>query len=102
MHAKRGLGIGLGLLVLGAITLPSLPGAAEASNSGGLDFDKQCYVVGEHPTVSVTGRSFDPGLNLEFQLLKGEAVVQRFPVTTDAEGRFSLSFPNPGETLSTH
>jgi hypothetical protein len=91
----------LALLAAGALalTLASLPAAAESTNGGRIAFDKSCYVVGEHPSVTVTGSSFDPNLNLELRLKKGDAVVQTTAVTTDAAGGFTLSVANPGETL---
>jgi hypothetical protein len=88
------------LLAIGGLAATSFPAAAESLNSGRIEFDKSCYVVGEHPTVTVTGSSFDPGASLQFQLKKGEAVVRTVSVTADAAGGFSLSVPNPGEEVS--
>jgi hypothetical protein len=87
-------------LAAGGLVLVSVPAAAESLNSGKIEFDKRCYIVGQHPTVTVTGSSFDPGVSLQFQLKKGDAVVRTTPVTADAAGGFSLSVPNPGEQLS--
>jgi hypothetical protein len=102
MFLGRGLGVRLGFVAIGglALALASVPAAAESINNGKIEFDKSCYVVGEHPTVTVTGSSFDPGLSLQFQLKTRDAVVQTVAVTTDAAGGFSLSVPNPGETVS--
>jgi hypothetical protein len=86
-------------LAIGGLALVSFPAAAESLNSGKLEFDKSCYIVGEHPSVRVTGSSFDPGVSLQLQLKKRDAVVRTVPVTADAAGGFSLSVPNPGEEL---
>jgi hypothetical protein len=99
MAAGRGLGTSFGAFVIAVIVLPGLPAAAESFNRGALDFDKRCYVVGAHPTVGVSGSSFDPGLNLELRLKRNETVLQTLPVTSDGEGRFALSLPNPGEPV---
>ena len=82
------------------LALCGAPASAQDINTGKLAFDKACYVVGEHPTVTVTGSSFSPGASLALVLKKFTTVVQTLPVTTDAAGGFTLSIPNPGEELS--
>lgn len=107
MLARRGIGVCLGLLAIGALAFASSTAADESLDPGKIEFDKSCYIVGEHPTVTVTGSSFAPGVSLQFLLKKwtGEgtgrslAVVQTIAVTADAAGGFSLSVPNPGEEL---
>jgi hypothetical protein len=99
MLARRGLGVIVAVVTVGGLASTSFPAAAESLNSGKIEFDKSCYVVGEHPTVTVTGSSFDPGLSLQLLLKRRDTVVRTIPVTSDAAGGFSLSLGNPGEEL---
>jgi hypothetical protein len=81
-----------------ALALTASPAAS--LDTGKIEFDKLCYVVGQHPIVTVTGSSFAPGASLQFALKKGDAPVHTHSVTTNAAGGFVLSIPNPGEWLS--
>lgn len=88
-------------LVLVVVTCVALATPGPASASGNIEFDLSCYVVGEHPTVTVTGAGFIPSstlsLNLEKWVSGDKQVVQSFPLTVDAAGAFTLAFSNPGE-----
>jgi hypothetical protein len=83
----------LAILVVIAVGLPAV---AQSANRGKIEFDKSCYVVGEHPAVVVTGSGFDAGASLQFRLKNRDDVVRTVPVTADAAGGFSLTVPNPG------
>jgi hypothetical protein len=91
----------LGMLAVAGLALAAAPALSQGIQTGKIEFDKRCYIVGEHPTVTVTGSSFAPDTSLQLVLKKRNAPAQTLPVTTDAAGGFTLSVPNPGEEVST-
>lgn len=82
-------------------TCIALSASSAVSASKQISFDRSCYIAVEHPTVTVNGSGFAPGANLALNLQKwvksDKKTLQLFPVTADATGAFSMSFPNPGE-----